>query len=106
VNKKGKLPMKNHKLTNEQSSTESGKPSPKLRKRQRTLYSFLAMTAIVVLAGCVSDGYYGGYYGYPGYYHYGGYYGGGFHGGGYGIQHGFGRSGFGHGGFGGGGRRH
>lgn len=88
--------MKNPKLINEQSIAEAGKPSPKLRKRQRTLYAFLAMTAIVVLAGCVYDGYHGGSYGYRGSYHSGGYYGGGFHGG-YGIQHGFGRSGFGRG---------
>ena len=98
--------MKNHKLINDQSIADTGQSSPKFGKRRRALYTFLAMTAIVVLAGCVSDGYYGGSYGYRGPYHSGGYYGGGFHGGGYGIQHGFGRSGFGHGGFGGGGRRH
>jgi hypothetical protein len=95
--------MNNSKLINEQSIAEADKPSLKLRKRQRALHAFLVMSAIVVLAGCVSDGYHGGSYGYRGPYHSGGYYSGGFHGGGYGIQHGFGRSGFGHGsGFGGG----
>ena len=77
------------------------------RTRRTGLFAFLAVTAITVLAGCVSDGYYGGSYGYPGPYRSGGYYYGGIHRGySYGIQHGFGRSGFGHGGFGGGGLRH
>jgi hypothetical protein len=93
--------MNNSKLINDQSIAEAGKPSPKLHQRRRVLYAFLAMTAIVVLAGCVSDGYHGSSYGYRGPYHSGGYYDG-FHGGGYGLQHGFGRGGFGHGGFGGG----
>lgn len=76
-------------------------------KRRTGYCAFLAMTAFLVLAGCVSDGYYGGSYGYPGPYRSDGYYYGGIHRGySYGIQHGFGRSGFGHGGFGGGGRRH
>jgi len=75
-------------------------------QRRRALIAFLTMTAIIVFAGCASDGSYGGSYGYPGPYRSGGYYYGGFHRGySYGIQHGFGRSGFGHGGFGGG-RRH
>ncbi len=96
--------MKDHKLINGQSIAEKGQSSPQLRQRQRAILAFLAMTALVILAGCVSDGYHGGSYGYRGPYHSGGYYGGGFHGG-YGIQHGFGRSGFGHGGgFGGRGR--
>lgn len=93
--------MKIHKLINNQFIADTGQSSPKLRLRQRAFYAFLAMTALVILAGCVSDGYHGGSYGYRGPYHSGGYYGGGFHGGGYGIQHGFGRSGFGHGGGGG-----
>ena len=111
--------MNTHQLINEQSIAEASKPSPKLRKRQRALCAFLAITAIVVLAGCAGHGYSGssygspgyrsgGYYGYPGSYRSGGYYGGGVHRGrSYGIQHGFGRSGFGGGRFGhGGGLRH
>lgn len=101
--------MKNHKLINDPSIADTGQSSPTLRRRRRALYAFLAMTVIVVFAGCAghgnSGGSYrsGGYYGYRGPYHSGGYYGGGFHRGpSFGTQHGFGRGGFGHGGFGGG----
>ncbi|MBL9188377.1 MAG: hypothetical protein JNK23_12905 [Opitutaceae bacterium] len=70
------------------------------RNRRALLPVFLGLTALVALAGCASDGYYGGP-ARPGPYRSGGYYIDGVHrGNSYGIQHGFGRSGF------GGGRRH
>lgn len=91
--------MKNPKLINQQSIAAAGKSSLKLRKRQRALYAFLAMIAIVVLAGCVGHGYYGGSYGYRGPSYSSGYYIGGVHRPYYyGTQHSIGRSGFGRGG--------
>ena len=83
--------MNNSKLINEQSIAAAGKSSLKLRKRQRVLHAFLAMTAIVVLAGCVYDGYHGGYYGPPGFF-----IGGVHHGGHFGGHHSIGHGGFGH----------
>jgi hypothetical protein len=71
------------------------------RRRHPGLPVFLALTALVVLVGCASPGYYGGPARHPGPYRSDGYSIGGVHRGySYGIQHGFGRSGF------GGGRRH
>ena len=84
--------MKNSELLDRHSGAETG------HKRPRARYPFLAMTAILVFAGCAYDGSYRGSSGYPGPYRSGGYYYGGIHRGySYGIQHGFGRSGFGHG---------
>lgn len=95
--------MKNHKLINDRSIGDTGQSSPNLRPRRRALYAILAMTAIVVFAGCAGHGYPGGSHGSPGY-RSGSFYGG-HRGPSFGTQHGFGRSGFGggfgHGAFGG-----
>ncbi len=93
-------------------STLAGSPPSHSRQRKgtRLLLATICGSAALLLAGCVYDGYPGGYYGHGSrVYHSGGYYGGGYYrrghhyGGHHTIGHGYGHGGFRRGGYGHGG---